>query len=82
MSLIDRNMWPEIEIRQAVEFEVGKSFMQEFELWAFRRSPMTYNEGTPFVFLISRSTKYKLPKDNIEAISKIINIWKKSRVNK
>lgn len=82
MSLIEINMWPEIELREAVEFEVGESFMREFELWAFKRSPMTYNEGTPFVFLISRTTKYKLPKDHIEAISKIINIWKKSRVKK
>lgn len=67
----------EIEIKAAVQQEVGRENMRDFELWAFRRSPVTYDENIPFLFGLSRSTKTQLPENNIEAIAKIIHLWKR-----
>ena len=65
-----------VDIRAAVEFEIGKPNMQDFELWAFKRSPVVYDEDTPFIFCLSRSTKMELPENSIEAMAKIIHLWK------
>lgn len=68
-----------IEIRAAVEYEIGKRKMRDFELWAFHRSPVVYDENIPFLFSLHRSTKTILPGNNIEAIATIIHLWKHRR---
>ena len=65
------------EIRAAVQYEVGAHRMREFEMWAFKRSPVTYNENLPFLFLLNRSTKFELPEGHVEAIAVIIGLWQK-----
>lgn len=65
------------EIRSAVQFEVGAKNMRDFEMWAFKRSPVTYNEEIPFLFMLSRSTKLTLPEGHVEAVAVIIDLWKK-----
>lgn len=67
----------EAEIKAAIEFEVGKFQMKDFELWAFRRTPIVYDEKIPFIFSMSRSTKDELPENLVEAIAKIIGMWKR-----
>ncbi len=78
MSPIPSNIPPEpTEIRSAVQFEVGAKNMRDFEMWAFKRSPVTYNENIPFLFLLNRSSKFDLPKGHVEAVAVIIDLWKK-----
>lgn len=68
----------EKEIRAAVQYAVGAQHMRDFELWAFRRSPVEYHEGTPALYEMSHSTKCVLPENHIEAIAEIINLWKRA----
>ena len=66
----------EIEVRAAVEYEIGRTKMQDFELWAFNRSPVAYNENITFLFLLSRNVKMQMPDNHLEAIATIIHLWK------
>jgi len=77
MNPIPNNLSADTEIRAAVQYEVGANRMRDFEMWAFKRSPVTYNETLPFLFLLNRSTKFSLPDGHVEAIATIISLWKK-----
>ncbi len=65
-----------LEIRDAVEYEVGSKEIKDFEIWAFKSSPARYDGDIAFRFEKTRSTKFDLPANNVEALARIIHIWK------
>jgi hypothetical protein len=64
------------EIRSAVESEIGAKTMRDFELWAFHQSPAKYDGDIAFMFEKYNSARHELSSNNLEALSRIIHLWK------
>ena len=67
---------PSFQIRQEISQSVGTNNLRDFELWAFKVSPVKYNRDLLRLWNLHHASDLHVSENIGEGFSEIIKYWK------